>query len=314
MCKLSVIVPIYNSEKTLNKCLDSIITNNKDIEILLIDDGSTDNSEIVVNDYINHYSDIIKYYKKENTGVADTRNFGICNATGKYIIFVDSDDYIDNKLFEEIDKYIEDDIDLIKFKMKRVDTKDKEIEKVDGPIFDKCTGEEAFNKLVFTDNLIDSPCIYVFKKSLFIYNNLKFIDKTEHEDFGLIPLLIVKAKTVVSIPIYAYYYVQSEDSITRNIDYSKTLKKFTDTLIHYDNMIKFTKENEIADETKKNLKVYYTNSIILKLKTLNKGDRKKYVKIVKQKGMINNIKTNNLKQVIKKWILQINIDLYLKLK
>lgn len=314
MCKVSVIVPIYNSEKTLKKCLDSIITNNKDIEILLIDDGSTDNSEIVVNDYINNYPDIIKYYKKENTGVADTRNFGIYNATGKYIIFVDSDDYIDNKLFEEIDKYIEDDIDLIKFKMQRVDTKDKEIEKVDGPIFDKCTGEEAFNKLVFTDNLIDSPCIYVFKKSLFIDNNLKFIDKTEHEDFGLIPLLIVKAKTVVSISIYAYYYVQSEDSITRNIDYSKTLKKFTDTLIHYDNMIKFTKENEIADETKKNLKVYYTNSIILKLKTLSKDDRKKYVKIVKQKGMIDNIKTNNLKQVIKKWILQINIDLYLKLK
>ena len=89
---ISIIVPIYNSEKYLNKCIDSLINQTeKNIEIILVNDGSTDNSEEIIKEYKDKR---IKYYKNKNQGIGKTRNFGIEQATGSYIMFVDSDDYI----------------------------------------------------------------------------------------------------------------------------------------------------------------------------------------------------------------------------
>lgn len=206
------------------------------------------------------------------------------------------------------------DIDIIKFKLQRVDEKHNVLEKVEGPIFSNITGEQAFNELAFSDVLLDSPCVYWFKKELFINNNLVFKVGTQHEDFGLIPLVILTASSVVSVPNYGYYYVQGSDSITRNQDYEKTKKKFADVLIHYDNMISFLEKQSFEKKTKKNVKTYYTNAILLKLKELNKQDRKQYIKQIRQRKMISNIQIHNLKQAIKKLILQLNINWYLKLK
>lgn len=145
-------------------------------------------------------------------------------------------------------------------------------------------------------------------------NNLEFKTNTEHEDFGLIPLVIIKAKTVVSINTYGYCYLQTIGSITRNEDYGKTLKKFNDVLLHYDTMIEFIEKQDITDKTKKNIKTYYTNAIILKLKEIKSQDLKVYIQKIKERKMINNIQVNNIKQVIKKVILKTNIKWYLKLK
>lgn len=315
MCKLSIIVPVYNSEKRLEKCLNSLICQmESELEIVIINDGSTDRSDYIIKDYIKKYPDKIQYYAKENTGIADTRNFGIEKAKGKYIAFVDSDDYIDFDLVKMLEKYMQADIDLIKFKLERVDIDGKAIQRVDGPIFHKITGEEGFNLLAFEDVLLDSPCVYFFKKSLFTQNQLKFSVGTEHEDFGLIPLIIVKAKTMVSVPNYGYYYVQSPNSITRNEDYAKTLKKFEDVLFHYENMISFIEKEPLQPQTKKNMKTYYTNAIILKLKELNKKDQKRSIQEVKKRKMINNIQVHTIKQFLKKCILRLNVAWYLKLK
>ena len=126
--KLSIIIPVYNTGRHIEKCLKSIVNQTKtiDMEIIIINDGSTDNSEEIIKKYIeNNNTQInIKYYSKENEGVAKTRNFGIEKANGDYIMFIDSDDYIEAKTLETLEKYIEEDIDLIKFKLKRVDEKD----------------------------------------------------------------------------------------------------------------------------------------------------------------------------------------------
>lgn len=315
MCKLSVIIPTYNAENNIKRCIESILNQNiQDLEILVINDGSTDNSSEIINEYVKQNPEKITYYEKVNTGVADTRNFGIAKAKGKYILFVDSDDYIKQGLLEELQKYVKQDIDIIKFKLERVNEKDDILKKVDGAVFDKCDGQTAFNMLCFSDVLLDSPCVYIFKKELFELNNLKFKINTEHEDFGLIPLIILKAKSVISINTYGYCYLQTNDSITRNEDYSKTLKKFNDVLLHYDNMLEFIEKENLTENTIKNVKTYYTNAIILKLKELKKQDLDIYIKKLNIRKMIDNIQVNNIKQFIKKLILKINVKVYLKLK
>ena len=314
--KLSFIIPVYNREKTIERVLNSIREQlDNDIEIIVINDGSTDKTDIIVNSYIEKYKCNISYYKKENEGVAATRNFGIMHAKGEYVMFVDSDDYIENDFIEKVKKYLKEDYDVIKFKAKCVDEENHNIiSKIDGPVFEKETGEDGFNKLVFIDNLIDSPCVYILKKELFIKNNLFFRVGTEHEDFGLIPLILVLAKSMISLDIYGYNYVQTDNSITRNSSYEKTIKKFEDVLLHYDNMIQFIEKNALKQETKENIKTYYTNAVLLKLETIEKKDRKKYCKQIKERKMIKNIKPKNLKQLLKRILLTVNINLYIKFR
>lgn len=315
MYKLSIIVPVYNTKKQLGKCLDSLLCQVREgIELIVINDGSTDASEEVIKEYDRKYPNKITYYSKPNSGVADTRNLGIQKAQGKYIYFVDSDDYIEFDLVQTLERYMDTDIDIIKFKLQRVDEQGKTIKKVEGPIFSKVQGEQAFNMLAFEDVLLDSPCVYFIKKELFVNNHLAFKVGTEHEDFGLIPLILLKANTVISVPNYGYYYVQSEDSITRNEEYPKTIKKFQDVLSHYDNMLSFIEQETFQEVTKQNIKTYYTNAILLKLKELKRGDQDTYLKEIKKRKMIDNIQVYNIKQLLKKMILKCNVRWYLKLR
>ncbi len=312
--KVTIIVPVFNTEKELKNTLDSLINQTySNIEILIINDGSTDNSEKIINEYKKKTEKIV-YIKKENTGIADTRNLGISKATGDYILFVDSDDYISKDLVENLSKYMEQNIDIIKFKLQRVNEKGEILEKVNGATFNKINGQEAFNKLYCTDVLLDSPCVYLYRREYLLKNNFKFKLGTYHEDFGLIPLIVVKADSVVSIDYYGYYYVQSNNSITRNENYEKTIKKMRDSILQYDNMLEQIKYYNLEKNTEENIKIYYTNAIILKLKELNKKEQSTFIKEIKQRKMLSNIKIRNIKQLIKKIILLLNVRWYLKIK
>ena len=102
MIKVSVIVPVYNTEKYLAKCLDSLVNQTlKDIEIIVVNDGTKDNSEKIINKYLKKYSKI-RYYKKENGGLSSARNYGIELANGEYVGFVDSDDYVKDGMFSKM--------------------------------------------------------------------------------------------------------------------------------------------------------------------------------------------------------------------
>ena len=132
-------------------------------------------------------------------------------------MFLDVDDYIDKKLLNNLQFYIDQDIEMIKFKLNE-----------DGPVFDVVDGQTAFNKLCFEDKYLDSPCLYVIKKELFKRTKLKFEKNVYHEDFGLIPSLIVNAKSFVATDYCGYHYSQTDDSIIRTNDYEKEIKKVND--------------------------------------------------------------------------------------
>ena len=313
--KLSVIIPVYNAEKTLKKCMESVLKQkDEDLEIVLINDGSTDASDKIIQEYKEKNPKTISYYKKKNTGVADTRNYGIKKAKGTYILFLDADDYLDIHLYGLVKQYMEKGIDLIKFKLQRENEKGKVIETVDGPVFEDKTGEEGFEKLYATDVLLDSPCVYVIKKDIFIKNKLEFKVGTEHEDFGLMPFVIVLAKTMISINFYGYHYVQVKGSITRNDSYEKTKKKANDALKQYDEALLKIERYQLNKKTAETLKIYYTNAILLKVETLEKKDQKKYIKEIRKRKMTKNIKAKDIRQLFRKIMLSLNIKWYLSLR
>ncbi len=113
--KYSVIIPVYNSEKTIKRCINSIASQERtDVEIIVINDGSTDMTESICNKMQNKYNNIV-YIHKENGGVSSARNLGLSVAKGKYIMFIDSDDYVDGKCFEIFDSYTKSDADYYQF-------------------------------------------------------------------------------------------------------------------------------------------------------------------------------------------------------
>jgi len=109
MKKVSIIVPVYNVEKYLAKCLDSLVNQTlEDVEIIVVDDGSKDNSKQIIDEFQTKYPDKIKSFVKENGGLSDARNFGLDRASGDYIGFVDSDDYIHSTFLEKMTAQIEE--------------------------------------------------------------------------------------------------------------------------------------------------------------------------------------------------------------
>lgn len=315
MPKLSIIVPVYNVEKYIEKCLKSLAKQTmQDFEIIVVNDGTKDNSEAIIKKYMEEHKELnIKYLEKENGGLASARNYGVRYATGKYLSFIDADDYIDEDLYKNLEKYMDENIDLIKFKMQTVNEKGEILEKLDGPVFDKCTGEEAYKKLCTIDPFIDPACIYLYRREFFVENNFEY-RLIYHEDFGLTSLIIVKAKSFVSTNIYGYYYLQSDNSLTRENDYSKNVLRARDVLKHYDNMIEKIEKYDIDKETKKIVKRYYTNTVVLKADTLKGEDLENYINEIKKRKIYKNIKPENIKQLIKRIILKFNVKLYLKMR
>lgn len=317
MPKLSIIVPVYNVEKYIEKCLQSLTNQTmKDYEIILVNDGTKDNSEEVIRNYINCHKEIdIKYFKKENGGLASARNYGVKQATGKYLSFIDPDDYIDEHLYQNLEQYMDDEIDVIKFKMKTVDESGNIIENLDGPIFETCTGEEGYQKLCGKENFLDPACIYLYRREFFLENQFEY-RLTYHEDFGLTSLILVKAKSLVSTNIYGYFYLQTTNSLTRSKESEKNIARAKDMLAHYDYMIQKIENYPVQKQTKELIRRYYTNSVILKAEELRgqTEEFRKYRKEIQKRKLYRNIKPYNVKQLIKRILLKININLYLKMR
>ena len=105
MPKVSIIVPVYNVEKYIEKCLESLVNQTlEDIEIIIVNDGSKDNSKEIVKQYLEKYPEKMVYLEKENGGLSDARNFAIPYAKGEYVAFLDSDDYVELNMYEDMYK------------------------------------------------------------------------------------------------------------------------------------------------------------------------------------------------------------------
>lgn len=213
-CKVSVIVPVYNVENHLAKCLDSLLAQTHEaIEILVVNDGSKDNSEKIIQDYAQKHPEKIRPFLKENGGLSDARNFGIEHATGSYLAFVDSDDYVTPDMFKEM-------VDLAeRYQVKMVLCN---IQKVDhyGGIIQKLTQipnmpeiinlEEHFS--VFSD-VSYFACNKLFKKELF--EQKRFKKGVHFEDIQLIPQLLLECDRIAQTQSFHYQYFERTDSITK---------------------------------------------------------------------------------------------------
>lgn len=208
MPDISIIVPIYNVEKYLSCCIDSLINQTKkELEFILVNDGSTDNSENVIKKYKDKR---IRYFKNENQGIGKTRNFGIQKSTGKYLMFIDSDDYLSLNACEILYNSVsKNDLDVaICDYYKVVNGKKTEEKFID---FDITTLKDRPN-LINEINL--SPWNKIYKTSLIKDKNIKFVENLKYEDAPFVIDCLKQAKKIGKVNKFLNYYVIHENSET----------------------------------------------------------------------------------------------------
>lgn len=295
--KFSIIVPVYNTEKYINRCLDSILNQTyKNYELIIVNDGSTDNSQKIIDKYK------INSYIKENGGPGDARNYGLSKAKGDYILFVDSDDYIDENLLDTLNKSIKNE-DIIRFQYYK-EVNNELIEGTNATLFAGYNGSDAFIELLKSGS-IDYPVLYAYKREYYINNNFMFKKNMYHEDFGLIPLVIVKANIVKSIDFKGYYYVERNESITTTKDYDKIKKKTFDMIDHFDYLLVEIRKLNIEISVKHIFESFISNALINRSNDLNVIDKKEYINELKKRKVFDLILKDNIKRKIKYFFLRI---------
>lgn len=308
MNKFSIIIVSYNGEKYIKNCINSLKKQTfNDYEIIFIDDGSLDNTEKIVKEYND-----IKYYKIKHSGVSKARNYGINKASGKYFLFVDVDDYISCDLLSILDKNTKKDVDLIKYEYKTIKDEKQEEEKYNNSKINIISGKELFRELCLNKKAFDLICIYLYNLEYWKNNKFQFKEGMYHEDFGIIPYVILKAEKTINLNYTGYYYVQTENSITRTNDKLKNIKKAYDYLSHFDFLYNKVNSDNNFDDIKDLFNSYISNAIILKLTTLDNKERKKYLLELKKRDVFNNIKSDTLIRKIKKVLLKLCPNLYLR--
>jgi len=248
MTKLSIIVPVYNVEQYLEKCLNSLVKQTlKDIEIIVVNDGTKDNSQKIIDQFVKKYKNV-KSFIKENGGLSSARNYGLTQAKGEYIAFVDSDDYVAEDMYETMYKKAkEQEFDVVVCNLRYV-FPDKEIKaysKIKKDIFTKAEIKKCMS------NIYPAAWNKIYKKELFLKGVL-FKEQVWFEDVEFLYRLFPYINNIGVVENYGYYYVQRDGAIT---------KTFDNRLFHYiDNwngIIKYYKDHNFYEEYKKELEYSY---------------------------------------------------------
>ena len=299
--KFSLIVPVYNTEQYLDKCLSSIFENTyKNYEVIIVNDGTKDNSGEIIKKYIEKYDNII-YVKQENEGLSSARNEGVKKATGDYICFIDSDDYIEKDMLKVLNDNLSDEPDLLRYQLREI-YNDRIID-CNETGFYTTDSIDAFNKIT-RYKYIEISSLYVYKSSFYKQNNFEFKKGIYHEDFCLIPVVIATAKSIKSINYIGYNYLQREGSIMSSNDKEKQLKKMDDTITAFKDAIE--KLNKINNSNI--IKHFYANSLIDKYNLLDKEYKKIYKNKLKQLKVFNYFANDNIKRKIKKIIYKFKFE------
>ena len=238
MVKISVVIPVYNSEKYLKRCINSVLNQTiKDIEIILINDGSTDKSEEIIDDYIAKHGEKIIKFNQRNAGQATARNKGIELAKGEFITFIDSDDYIDKMMLEDLyEEATNNNMDIV--------------------ICDYF--EERKNQLIYKRQILHEhddmtkdyilfvagPCNKIIKTTLLKQNSIKFPENIFYEDIAIMPALAIYSQKIGYLKKPYYYYVIRENSTMRQIKYNQKLDSIFFALDFLENIFKKEKQYE----------------------------------------------------------------------
>lgn len=285
---LTVVIPVYNVEKYLKRCIDSILVQEwKNYNILLVDDGSTDNSPQICEDYAKAY-DIISVIHKENGGLSEARNTGISNAEGEYVYFLDSDDWIEPNTFSDLAEVIESDqYDIISFNPEFVKS-EHDIIKSDSKRTKRLTGKETLIDMFSYGFITGFATDKIYRKALFTKNTIQFPVGKYYEDLGTNYKLFLAAKKVYATnQKYYHYLIDNPDAITQ----SWNEQKFSDMFGFYKDI--FYSDFVRSQLNKEELQIsqrYYVNGLIHILASLYKS------KLDKNYGEI----TSEVKQELEK--------------
>ena len=242
--KISILIPVYNTEKFLEKCLKSVVNQSlKEIEIIVVNDGSKDNSLEILQNFAQKDKRII-IIDKENGGLTTARNAALKIAKGKYCLNIDSDDWIEQGYFEEMYERAEkDNLDIVISDIKKWDEKRDEIEEIkdldigNNDIIDNYT----YLKELYTRNFFNYTCNKMIKRELYIKNQI-FYDENIFllEDAEVLGRLIYFSKRIGKINKSFYCYrIGNNNGCTRNIPF----KHLIDILECFENLEKFYQEN-----------------------------------------------------------------------
>ena len=244
---ITVIIPVYNKDKYIKRTLNSIINQTyKNLEIIIVNDGSTDKSKDICTKF-KEKDNRINLINIENHGAGYARNLGIDMANGKYISFIDADDYINVDYYKILHNMIlKTDADIAECKYLRVKIEQKNIRYIKGNSNKVMTNIQKLKELYgrnekkYVNTVI--MCNKLFKKELF--ENIYYPTGRIIDDEFITYKLIYKSKKIVTTENELYFYVQSEDSVMRN-DFKE--KRVIDTIDAYDEVYKFIKYNNIQE-------------------------------------------------------------------
>lgn len=220
----SIVIPVYNVENYIIRCLDSIVKQKyTDYEIILVDDGSKDGSPALCDMYSENF-DNIRVIHQINAGLSKARNVGIDNASGEYIMFVDSDDWIDDGCLKKFEDIINSNkTDLIVGKAKAIDDYGNTTDK------SKYTGKcgvysiESYLKYLKKNNGYSACAQFTLCRTEFLNkNNIRFKEKIIHEDELWTPSVLIRAKDIYYSDVYFYYHYMRAGSITRSSNFEQS--------------------------------------------------------------------------------------------
>lgn len=248
MKQVSIIVPVYNMEHYLEKCMDSLVNQTlKDIEIIVVNDGSVDNSLKILNKYKKQYPEVVKIINQENSGISVARNNGLKLATGKYVGFVDSDDFVDLNMF----KYLYDECertkaDIVVCNYKKYYSDTQKYEDIDVVKNIHCSN--LFEEPSLINSIYYAPWNKLYKRSLF--DDILFPVNKKYEDINAILKVFLKAKKIGKLDEYLYLYRINASGETLTIN-----KKISDIVDILEDLVnwckKLSKYNLLESELEK---------------------------------------------------------------
>lgn len=246
--KVSVIVPIYNVENYLERCLKSLVSQTLDeIQIILVNDGSPDDSQLIIDKYVDLYPRKVMGLNKSNGGLSDARNYGISYAEGEYIGFVDSDDYIDSTMYEKLyNKAKETNSDIVTCGYYGIDEETDSYRYFQrGNVIQYGMNIHENPKLLYTN----APYAWnkIYKRTLFLDTGIRFPKGKIYEDIATIYPLMLYANKISKVDEALYYYVlKREGAITATFS-DKILQMYDSLGIMNDIYIKAGKFEEFKD-------------------------------------------------------------------
>lgn len=270
MKKVSIIVPVYNMEKYLTECMDSLINQTlDDIEIIVINDGSKDNSLKILKDYKKKYPDKLKIIDQVNSGISVARNNGLKIATGKYIGFVDSDDYVKKDMFEKLYNQIEKTkSDIVVCDIEEYRIKKNEFKYID--VANQIKGNNLYETPSIINTIDYGPCNKLFRKEMF--DAIKFPKDLKYEDLNAILKVFLIASKITTLNESLYIYRINETGETQTVN-----KKVIDIIDILQDVIDYSKQINVFDIIKKELKIMCVNKVFYYLIYSYKLNNKEFV-------------------------------------